>query len=54
MTDTEIDLAYLETIHASAKMMGMSNEDIIKLAKTQGGIDPEAFRLYEEKYKEKS
>jgi hypothetical protein len=51
MDQTDRDFAYLEMIHKSGKAMGLSDADLVRIAKTQGDIDPEAMKQYEEKYK---
>jgi hypothetical protein len=48
---TDRDLAYLNTLHKYGKMMGLDDEELIKIAETEGSIDPIALKEYKEQYK---
>lgn len=46
----QADYNFAVTLHEQAKAMGLSDEKIIRVAETAGDLDPEAMRLYKEKY----
>ena len=50
MKQTERDLAFLQSTHQVSKMMGLSDAEIIKVAKTNGDIDPDAMDQYLNQY----
>ncbi len=51
MTKTQTDYDFAVALHEQAKAMGMTDQAIIKIAETDGDLDPEALRLYKEKFK---
>jgi hypothetical protein len=42
----EHDLNWLVTLHKQAKAMGMSDEKIKEVARTEGGLNPKAMETY--------
>ena len=45
------DLSWLIQTHQVGTSMGLTDKEAIEVAETQGDIEPEAMRLYKEKYK---
>lgn len=46
----QADFDFAVKLHEQAKAMGLDDQAIIKIAETNGDMDPEAMRLYKEKY----
>ena len=46
----QADFDYAVELHTQAAAMGLDDVTIIRIAETDGDMDPEALRLYKEKY----